>query len=171
MVKILFSKDDIEKRVSEIAAQISRDFKGKDVVMVAVLRGSFVFFADLIRMLDFDFSVDFISLSSYIGTFSQGDVKKIYGLQENLSGKDVIIVEDIVDTGRTLDFLFKEFSFKNPRSLSACALLNKKCARIIDVPVKYFCFETGNDFVVGYGLDYNGLYRGLPYIAKFLGKK
>ena len=163
---IIFSQSEIESRVSEIAARISRDFKGKDVVLVAVLRGSFVFVSDLIRKLDFDFSVDFISLKSYSGTISEGKVKEISGLQEEISGKDVIIVEDIVDTGATLEFLFKEFALKNPKSLCACVLLDKKCARIKNVPVKYSCFEAGNDFVIGYGLDYNGLYRGLPYIAK-----
>jgi hypoxanthine phosphoribosyltransferase len=165
-MKILFSKEDIEKRISEISENIYRDFKGRDVIIVAVLRGSFVFFADLIRKLNFDFTLDFISLSSYSGSVSDGKIKQISGLRETISGKDVIIVEDIVDTGLTLEFLFKEFSLKNPKSLSACVLLNKKCARIKDVEVKYSCFEIGNDFVVGYGLDYNGLYRGLPYIAK-----
>jgi hypoxanthine phosphoribosyltransferase len=165
-MKILFSKEDVEKRICEVSEEICRDFRGRDVVIVAVLRGSFVFFADLIRKLDFDFTVDFISLSSYSGLVSEGEVKTIHGLREEISGKDVIIVEDIVDTGLTLEFLFKEFSLKNPKSLSACVLLDKKCARIKDVPVKYSCFEIGNDFVIGYGLDYNGLYRGLPYIAK-----
>ena len=163
---ILFSKEAIEKRVSEIAERICRDFKGKDVVIVAVLRGSFIFFADLIRKLNFDFTLDFISLSSYSGLVSDGKIKQISGLRESISGKDAIIVEDIVDTGATLEFLFKEFSLKNPKSLCACVLLDKKLARIKDVEVKYSCFEIGNDFVVGYGLDYNGLYRGLPYIAK-----
>ncbi|MDR3113045.1 MAG: hypoxanthine phosphoribosyltransferase [Endomicrobium sp.] len=165
-MKILFSKEDIEKRICEISGQICRDFRGRDVIIVAVLRGSFVFFADLIRKLDFDFTVDFISLSSYSGLVSEGNVKAISGLREEISGKDVIIVEDIVDTGLTLEFLFKEFSLKNPKSLSACVLLDKKCARIKDVAVKYSCFEISDDFVIGYGLDYNGLYRGLPYIAK-----
>jgi hypoxanthine phosphoribosyltransferase len=166
-MEILFSQKTIEKRISEIAELISRDFTGKNALLVAVLRGSFVFFADLIRKLNFSFSVDFVSLSSYSGMVSEGKVKKISGLREDIAGKDVIIVEDIVDTGFTLDFLFKEFSLKNPKSLSACVLLDKKCARIKDVPVKYCCFEVGGDFVVGYGLDCDGLYRGLPHIAKF----
>jgi len=164
-MKILFSKEQIEKRVCEIAEQISRDFKNKDVVVIAVLRGSFIFCADLLRKLDFDFVMDFISLSSYRGGVSEGKVKTISGLREDVSGKDVIIVEDIADTGVTLDFLFKELSLKNAKSVSACVLLDKKCARQKDVEIKYRCFEIGKDFVIGYGLDYNGLYRGLPYIA------
>jgi len=164
-VEVLFSGELIRQRISEIASEISRDYKNKDALIIAVLKGSFVFCADLIRSLDLNFAVDFISLSSYSGTSSDGSVKMMSDLQENPEGRDVIIVEDIVDTGFTLDFLLKELSLKKPKSIKTCVLLNKKSSRVKDVPVEYACFEVGGEFVVGYGLDYNGFYRGLPYIG------
>ncbi|MDR1942132.1 MAG: hypoxanthine phosphoribosyltransferase [Endomicrobium sp.] len=164
-IDVLFTRELIQERVRQTARRISEDFKGRKVLLIAVLRGSFVFCSDLIRELTIEFKVDFISLSSYSGAVSSGNIKVMSELREDPAGEDVIIVEDIIDTGITLDFLLKELSLKNPKSVSACALLNKKGARIKDVAVKYSCFEIGGQFVVGYGLDYNGLYRGLPYIA------
>jgi hypoxanthine phosphoribosyltransferase len=166
-MEVLFSKESIQKRVSEISAMITEDFKDKEVLIIAVLNGSFISCADLVRNLDLKLGVDFISVSSYAGTGSKGKVQMISGFKdENIKGKNVLIVEDIVDTGITLDFLLKEISSKAPQSIKTCVLLNKKCARKKEVPIEYSCFEMGNDFVVGYGLDHNGLFRGLPYIAK-----
>ncbi|MCL2335207.1 MAG: hypoxanthine phosphoribosyltransferase [Endomicrobia bacterium] len=164
-VEVLLSGEAIQRRISDIAAEISKDFKDKDALIIAVLKGSFVFCADLIRKLNLNIAVDFISLSSYSGTSPDGRVNVIAGLKETPEGRDVIIVEDIVDTGHTLDFLLKELSLKKPKSISTCVLLDKKCARVKQVPVEYVCFEVGSEFVVGYGLDYNGFYRGLPYIG------
>ncbi|MDR2426893.1 MAG: hypoxanthine phosphoribosyltransferase [Endomicrobium sp.] len=164
-IEILFSHDLILKRVREIASCITRDYKNKNTLIIAVLKGSFVFCADLIRHLDFIFAFDFISLSSYKGLSAKGKVKVISDIKEELEGKDVIIIEDIADTGHTLDFLHKELAAKNPRSVKTCVFLDKKCSRVKNVPIDYYGFEIGNDFVVGYGLDYNGFFRGLPYIG------
>lgn len=166
IIEVLFSKDIIEEKVLEIAHKISNDFQDKDTLIIAVLKGSFIFCSDLIRNLNMNFAVDFISLSSYSGSVSKGKVKIVSNLREDPKGKDIIIVEDIADTGYTLDFLIKEISFKKPKSIKTCVLLDKKCARVKEVPLDYKCFEIGNDFVVGYGLDYKGFYRGLPYIGK-----
>lgn len=165
-IDVLFSADNIKEKVAAMALRISEDFKGKDPLIIAVLKGSFVFCADLIRNLGPSFAVDFITLSSYSGSVSEGKVRVISNLKENLEGRDIIIVEDIIDTGMTLDFLLNEFKLKNPKSIAICVLLDKKCARVKDIEVKYSCFEIGDDFIVGYGLDYNGFYRGLPYIGK-----
>ncbi len=164
-IKTLFSESLIQKKVSQTAKRISRDFKDKKPLVIAVLNGSFIFCSDLIRKLDSKFAVDFISLSSYEGVISKGKVKVVSNLKENIKNRDVIIVEDIVDSGETLDFLLKELKPKKPKSITVCALLDKKEARVKEIPVKYSCFEVGNEFVVGYGLDYNGFFRGLPYIG------
>ncbi|MDR1942801.1 MAG: hypoxanthine phosphoribosyltransferase [Endomicrobium sp.] len=165
-VDVLISAEDIRKKVLEVGAQISRDYEGKNVLIIAVLNGSFIFCADLVRSLDLECKVDFISVSSYIGTQTQGKVKVVSGIKEDIIGKDVVIIEDIVDRGFTLDFLIKEISLKKPKSIKTCVFLDKKCAREKEVAVDYSCFEIGNDFVVGYGLDYNGFFRQLPYVGK-----
>jgi hypoxanthine phosphoribosyltransferase len=165
-VDVLISAEDIRKKVLEVGSQISRDYEGKNVLIIAVLNGSFIFCADLVRSLDLECKVDFISVSSYIGTQTQGKVKVVSGIKEDIIGKDVVIIEDIVDRGFTLDFLIKEISLKKPKSIKTCVFLDKKCAREKEVAVDYSCFEIGNDFVVGYGLDYNGFFRQLPYVGK-----
>ncbi|MDR2437487.1 MAG: hypoxanthine phosphoribosyltransferase [Endomicrobium sp.] len=165
-IDILISAKDIHNRVLQVSTQISKDYAGREILIIAVLNGSFVFCADLVRSLDLKCKIDFISVSSYIGTQTQGKVKVISGIKENVIGKDVIIVEDIVDSGFTLDFLIKEISLKNPKSIKTCVFLDKKCVREKDVAVDYSCFEIGNDFVVGYGLDCNGFFRHLPYVGK-----
>jgi hypoxanthine phosphoribosyltransferase len=165
VIDVLLSEEEIQKRVSEVALQISKDFKGKEVLLVSVLNGSFIFCADLIRKMDIKCKIDFISVSSYVGLQSQGKVKVLSGFKEDSIGKDVIIVEDILDTGTTLDFLKKEIALKKPKSITTCVLLDKKCMRKTEVDVEYSCFEIGNDFVVGYGIDYNGFFRSLPYIG------
>jgi hypoxanthine phosphoribosyltransferase len=164
-VDVLLSAEDIQKRVSEVALQISKDFKDKEVLLISVLNGSFIFSADLIRKMKIKCKIDFISLSSYAGAHSQGKVKILSDFKENIVGKDVIIIEDILDTGVTLDFLKKEIALKKPKSVTTCVLLDKKCARKMEVDIEYSCFEIGNNFVVGYGIDYNGLFRGLSHIG------
>jgi hypoxanthine phosphoribosyltransferase len=167
-VDILFSKKLIQKKISEVALRISDDFRGKEFLLIAVLDGSFIFCADLVRDLNAKFTIDFISLKSYSSTQSQGGVKVISGLKEDadITNKNILIVEDIVDTGITLNFLIKELALKKPKDIKTCVLLDKKCARKKEVPIEYSCFEVDNDFIVGYGLDCNGLFRGLPYIGK-----
>ena len=164
-IEALFSQDLIRQRVREIALQITKDYEDKNTLVIAVLKGSFVFCADLIRDLNFIFAFDFISLSSYSGAAAGEKVKVISNLKENPEGRDVIIIEDIADTGHTLEFLHKEIAAKNPKSIRTCVLLDKKCARVKNVPIDYIGFEIGNYFVIGYGLDYNGFFRGLPYIG------
>ena len=164
-IEMLFSQDLIRKRISEIALRITGDYADKNTLIIAVLKGSFIFCADLIRNLDFLFAFDFISLSSYSGSVSGGKVKVVSDLKENPEGRDIVIIEDIADTGHTLDFLIGELAAKKPKSIKTCVLLDKKCARVKNIPVDYCGFEIGNDFVVGYGLDYNGFFRGLPYIG------
>jgi hypoxanthine phosphoribosyltransferase len=163
---ILISAEDIHRRVAEIGAQISKDYQGKDVLLIAILNGSFIFCADLVRNIDLDCKVDFMSVSSYIGTQTQGKVKVISGIKEDIIGKDILIIEDIVEKGGTLDFLIREISLKRPKSIKTCVFLDKKCAREKEVLVNYSCFEIGNDFVVGYGLDCDGFFRTLPYVRK-----
>ncbi|MCL2390936.1 MAG: hypoxanthine phosphoribosyltransferase [Endomicrobia bacterium] len=165
IIEVLFSKDTIDKRVSETAELILREYKGKKPLIIGVLKGSFIFCADLIRKLKFDCQVDFITLNSYSGASSGGKIKLISNLKERVENRDVIIVEDIVDTGITLDFLLKQLHLQKPKSVKTCVLLDKKPARIKEVPVEYVCFEVGKEFVVGYGLDYKGFYRNLSYIG------
>jgi len=170
-VDILFSEKLIRKRTVEIAEQISFDYKDREVLLIGVLNGSFVFCADIVRSLvNVKFKIDFISISSYLDTRSTGKIEVFSRFKENVTGKDVLILDDIIETGRTLDFIINEVSSKNPKSLKTCVLVDKRCMREKYVPVDYICLEMaanmGDDFVVGYGLDYNGLFRGLPYICK-----
>ncbi|MDR1418264.1 MAG: hypoxanthine phosphoribosyltransferase [Endomicrobium sp.] len=169
IVEMLFPERQIQKKIFEIASKISMDYKDKDLVIIAVLNGSFIFCADLVRNLDVRCAIDFIRVSSYIGIESLGSVKIISDFKEELAGKDVLIVEDIVDTGITLDFLINEISLKRPKSIKTCVFLDKKCAHKNEVQVDYSCFEMGDDFVVGYGLDCNGFFRQLPYVGRIKG--
>ncbi|MDR1784449.1 MAG: hypoxanthine phosphoribosyltransferase [Endomicrobium sp.] len=168
---ILFSEKLIRKRIVEIADQISSDYKDREVLIIGVLNGSFIFCADMVRnLMNVKFKMDFISLSSYLGTRSTGKVEVISKFKENVTGKDVLILDDVIETGMTLDFIIKEVTSKKPKSVKTCVLIDKRCMRKKDVPVEYICLEMaanmGHDFVVGYGLDYNGFFRGLPYISK-----
>ncbi|MDR1721263.1 MAG: hypoxanthine phosphoribosyltransferase [Endomicrobium sp.] len=170
-MNILFSEKLIRKRISEISEQISFDYKDREVLLIGVLNGSFVFCADVVRNLtNVKFKIDFITISSYLGIRSTGKIEVLSRFKENITGKDVLILDDIIETGMTLDFIIKEVASKNPKSLKTCVLVDKRCMRKKDVPVEYICLEMaasmGNDFVVGYGLDYNGFFRGLPYICK-----
>ena len=165
-VEILFPERQIQRKIFEIASQVSMDYKDKELVIVAVLNGSFIFCADLVRNLDIRCAIDFIRVSSYVGTQSLGKVKVISDFKEKLTGKDVLIVEGIADTGITLDFLINEISSKRPETIKTCVFLDKKCARQKEVPIDYSCFEMGDDFVVGYGLDCNGFFRQLPYVGR-----
>jgi hypoxanthine phosphoribosyltransferase len=165
-VDVLFSEEMIRDKICEVALRISKDFKNKEFLIVAVLNGSFIFCADLVRNLDIKCRIDFISVSSYSGIKSRGKIELISGFRDDIIGKDVLIVEDILDTGKTLNFLKKEIWLKKPRSVATCVLLVKKCARQKEIFVEYSCFEVENGYIVGYGLDYNGFFRGLPYIGE-----
>ena len=162
----LFSEEQLEQRVCELAAQIDLDYAGKEPLLVSVLRGSFVFMADLVRHITLPCTVDFMAVSSYgSGTTSSGQVKIIKDLSEQIEGKDVIVVEDILDSGNTLSYLLKLLEARHPASIRLCTLLDKPERRTKPVAVQYSGFTIPDEFVVGYGLDYDEKYRNLPYIG------
>lgn len=159
--KILISKETIAARIKEVAAQIDKDYEGEHVLLIGILKGSVIFFADLIRELTVPTSMDFMAISSYgAGTTSSGEVKMLKDLDKSISGKNVIIVEDIIDSGNTLKYLTKLLSSRSPKSIKICTLLDKPDRRKTDIKVDYSCFIIPDEFVVGYGLDYDELYRG-----------
>ena len=165
-MRVLLSQRQIEDKVSAMARTITRDFLGKTPVLVGILKGSVFFLSDLIRRLDLDHEVDFISISSYAsGVTSSGTVRMLKDLDHDISGRDVLIVEDIIDSGLSLSYLRKNILSRNPRSLSIATLLDKRVAREREIYVDYVGFEIENEFVIGYGLDYAERYRELPYVA------
>lgn len=165
-LEILISEDEIRARIREVARQISADYRGKTVHLVCVLKGAYTFLADLARLLEVPVTMDFLGVSSYgVGTTSSGEVRVTKDLDSGLEGRDVMIVEDIADTGLTLRYLFNLLNSRRPRSLRVAALLSKSSRRIIDVRVDYVGFEIPDRFVVGYGLDLDEKYRNLPYVA------
>ncbi|MBI4248702.1 MAG: hypoxanthine phosphoribosyltransferase [Elusimicrobia bacterium] len=164
--EILISREKIQSRVRELGEEISRDYAGKPLMLIGVLKGSFIFLADLMRHITIPCSVEFICLSSYEGgTESTGIVRMLLDLRSDSSGREVLIVEDIVDSGLTLNYLMDNLRTRHPASLEVCTLLNKPEERKIPVPVKYTGFEIPNKFVVGYGLDFQECYRNLSYIG------
>ena len=164
--EILFSQEALDKRVSEIAEEINRDYADKEILLVSVLRGSFIFMADLARKITRPCRVDFMSVSSYgKGTSSSGQVQITKDLSEDISGMHVIVVEDILDSGNTLSYLLRILEQRHPASIRLCTLLDKPDRRKVEVAVHYSGFTIPDAFVVGYGLDYAELYRNLPYIG------
>lgn len=166
-VKVLIDEEKLHKRVDEIAAQIESEYKGKEIILICILKGSVFFTVDLAKRINGDVKIEFIRVSSYNeGTESSGEIKMKLDLKDSIQGKDVIVVEDIIDTGRTLSYLIKYLKMKKPNSLKLCALLDKPERRIKkDVKVDYTGFQIPDKFVVGYGLDVNEKYRNLPYIG------
>ena len=163
--RVLFSEEELKNRVAEIAAQIDRDYAGKEPLLISVLRGSFVFMADLVRQIHLPCTVDFMAVSSYgAGTSSSGQVKIIKDLSEQIEGKDLIVVEDILDSGNTLSYLLQVLQARHPASVRLCTLLDKPSRRVKEVELHYAGFSIPDYFVVGYGLDYAVKYRNLPYI-------
>lgn len=164
--KILFTEEVIKARVKELAKEISRDMKDDDLIVLTVLKGGMMLAADLVRELDFSVTLDFIAVSSYYsGTVSTGNVQIKKDTDINMSGKKVLIVEDIVDSGNTLAHLVKLFELRGAAQVRICTLLNKPARRTAQVDVQYIGFTVPDEFVVGYGLDYNQQYRNLPYIG------
>lgn len=164
--KTLISEAEIKARVSELAKQIEKDYEGKAPTIVGVLKGSIMFYTDLVRQIDLPLTVDFMSISSYgAGVNSTGEVKIIKDIDGKIGGKDVIIVEDIIDSGYSMNCLLKLFATRSPKSVRVCTLLDKPSRREIPVPIDYTGFRVANEFVVGYGLDYAGLYRNFPFIG------
>ncbi len=163
---ILFSKEVLKKRVSELGTQITKDLEGEDVIVVGVLKGCMMFLADLIREIDLKVDLDFMICSSYEdGTSSSGNVKIIKDINVDVKDKVVLIVEDIIDSGRTMANLKEIFKVRQCKAFKICTLLNKKERRAVDVEADYVGFDVPNEFVVGYGLDYAGRYRNLPEVG------
>lgn len=163
--RVLVTEEEIKQRIKTVGAKISKDFEGKDPVFVGVLKGCFMFMADLMRSVDISCSMDFMAVSSYSGTNSTGAVKINKDLREDIGGRHIILVEDILDSGVTLSYLEKYLMVRQPASISVATLLDKPARRRADIQADYFCFEIPDAFVVGYGLDYNERYRNLPYIG------
>lgn len=166
VAKVLIDSATLEKRVAEVAEEISRDFSGKEVILIGVLKGSMFFIADLLRKISIPVILDFIGTSSYgVATTTSGAVKITKDLEEDIEGLHVIIVEDIVDTGLTLNFLISTLAPRKPASISICTLLDKTAHRRADIPVRYRGFPVEDAFVVGYGLDFKDRYRHLPFVC------
>ena len=165
-VEIMLTEDEVDARIREVAEQISKDYEGKSIHMICVLKGGSFFMTELSKRITVPVSLDFMSVSSYGGsTKSSGVVKITKDLDEPLDGKNVLVVEDIVDSGRTLSYLLELLKDRGPAEVKLCTLLDKPERRVIDVKVDYTCFEIPDEFVVGYGLDYDQRYRNLPYIG------
>ncbi len=164
--EILIPSDTLQSRIAELGAEISRYYEGQDLLLVSVLKGSVLFLTDLVRRITVPHAIDFMATSSYgSGMVSTGVVRILKDLDVSIEGRNVLIVEDIVDTGRTLDYLVRILRARQPRSLRICTLLNKPSRREVEIPLDYIGFDIPDKFVLGYGLDYLELYRNLPYIA------
>ena len=165
-VKVLFSEEEVNARIREIGEQISKDYEGKEIHMICVLKGGTFFMCELAKRISASVSLDFMAVSSYgSGTTSSGKVKIVKDLDEPIMGKDVLVVEDIVDSGRTLSHLMELLQERKPASLRLCTLLDKPDRRVVEVPIDYTGFQIPDEFIVGYGLDYAQKYRNLPYIG------
>lgn len=166
ILKVLISEEEIHNKVAELGERISADYADKNLLMVSVLKGSVVFMADLMRAVDIPARIDFMSVSSYgSGVKSSGVVKIVKDLDIPLEGYDVLLVEDILDSGKTLYYLREILSKRNPKSIKIATLLDKPERRVVDMYSDYSCFDVPDEFVVGYGLDYDEKYRNLPYIG------
>ncbi len=162
--EVLISATELERRIGELGAQLSRDYKGREPLLIGVLRGVTCFMADLMRQISLPLSIDFMAISSYEGK-EGGAVRIVKDLEEPLAGRDVLLVEDIVDTGMTLHTLLEWLRSREPASLRVCTLLDKRVRRLVEVPIDYVGFEVPDEFVVGYGLDLRQKFRNLPFIA------
>ena len=164
--EILVQPDDLQRRIKELGAEITRDYAGKEPLLIGVLKGAVFFLSDLMRQIDVPCTLDFMAVASYgDATESSGVVRILKDLDDSIEGRDVLIVEDIVDSGLTLQYLMKNLRSRRPASLEVCALLTKPARREAEVSAKYIGFEIPNRFVIGYGLDHAERYRNLPYVA------
>ncbi len=164
-MNILIKDDDIKKKVAQIGRLINAEYKNRNPVLIGVLKGAFMFLADLLREIEIPVEVDFLSIHSYNGTESSGVVRITHDLSLNIEDRDVILVEDIIDTGRTVKYILDNLHTRKPRSIVVCSLLNKEERRVVEVPLKYVGFTIPGLFVVGYGLDFDNRYRNLKYIG------
>ena len=164
--RVLFTQERLKSRVAEIAREIERDYEGREIMLISVLRGSFIFMADLCREIQLPCTLDFMSVSSYgTGTSSSGQVQITKDLSEDITGRHILVVEDILDSGNTLNYLLRILENRHPASIRLCALLDKPERRVKPVELHFRGFTVPDDFVVGYGLDYAEKYRNLPYIG------
>lgn len=165
-IKVLMTEEEVDRKIKEIGLLISKDYEGKEVHIICILRGASFFACELAKRINLPVTIDFMSVSSYgAGTESSGHVKIMKDLEESIEGKDVIVVEDIIDSGRTLSMLLELLKARKPNSIALCTLLDKPERRVVNVDVKYVGFQVPDLFVVGYGLDYDQKYRNLPYIG------
>ncbi len=165
--KPLLTEEQIQSKVIELAEKINNDYHDKELLAIGVLKGAFMFFADLIRHLKVPLVVDFLTVSSYIKMNTTNEVKIHSDIRENVVGRDVLLIEDIIDTGISLNYIRERILENSPKSFKTCVLLDKKERRLVDVPVEYIGFEVPNVFVIGYGIDYDDKFRNLPYISIF----
>jgi hypoxanthine phosphoribosyltransferase len=166
--EIFITSEKIDCAVAEVAQKMNENLKNEDVIFIGVLNGSFLFAADLYRKLEFDSQISFVKVASYMGTSSTGNVKRLIGLNEDVRNKTVIILEDIIDSGKTIEDLVKQIKGYEPKSIQIASFLFKPDAYLGTLPIDYVGIEIPNDFIVGYGLDYNGLGRNLPHIYKIV---
>lgn len=159
--------EQIQMKNRELAGRISQDYENKNLLAVGILKGAFIFFSDLVRMIRVPLAIDFLVASSYLKSETSGEIKIHCDIREDIEDKDVLLIEDIVDTGITLNYIRERILMKGPRSLRICTFLDKKERRQVEVPLDYVGFEIPNEFVVGYGLDYDNKFRNLPYISIF----
>jgi hypoxanthine phosphoribosyltransferase len=165
--KPFLTSRQIQTRVKELAQQISRDYTGKSTLAVGILKGSFMFFSDVVRSIEVPLTLDFIIASSYVKSQTSGEVKIHYDIREDISDKHVLLIDDIVDTGITLNQIRERVLSRSPQSLKICTFLDKKDRREVDIPLDYVGYVIPNHYVVGYGLDFDNKYRNLPYISIF----
>lgn len=169
-LKVMYEEEELQKRIKEIAEEIDKDYKdSKEIIIISVLKGAVFFTVDLVKKMKTDIILEVMQLSSYAGTESTGNIIVKKDLDCNIEGKDVLIVEDIVDTGRSMSYLLEHLRSKNPRTLKVCALANKAERREIEVPIDYIGFEVPNKYLVGYGFDIDNNYRNIPYVATLEG--
>lgn len=166
--RIVLSEEQIQSRVEELGKKITSDYQGKSIVVICMLKGAIVFFSDIVRNLNLPLSMEFARLSSYKNGTSSGEMEVVHDISSDITGKDVLIIEDIVDSGKTLSYFVKLLNEKNPASIKICAFLDKKERREVEVNVDYAGFDIDCGFVVGYGLDYAERYRELPFLAEVL---
>ena len=163
--KVLIPQNRLQERVSELGHEISEAYRDKDLVLIAILKGSFIFAADLLRAMTISASIDFMAISSYAGQHGSGVVRITKDLDDSIADRHILLIEDIIDTGLTGNYLLQTLKRRNPASIEICALLDKSVRRIIDLQIAYSGFDTPDVFVVGYGMDYQQRYRNLPHIA------
>ncbi len=166
--RTLIPAEKLQARVKELGELITQDYQGRKITLIGVLKGSFIFLSDLARAIAVDAEIEFIGVSSYEGMQSTGQVRITNDLSKDMEGQDIILVEDIIDTGHTIDYLRRVFELRKPRSLRICCLLSKPEAHKVPMKIDYTGFEISKEFVIGYGLDYNGLYRNLPDLMQVI---